>query len=721
MFTEPGPLLPWREASAELESKNHALREAVAHVARRARETRKIAATLRKSQQRLPIHPNEEGTVCAMWRAVHKSYAGKIDGLAAMADRLDGLKDRLDGQVTSLEESYRLKARGNDLDDELRAATARTELEKERHIRLVQSLTSAREAERSADPGSRKESRLRDEAERLEADASVAEALYKSLYQGLQDLQRLHTAEKLPALLKVRAPLVVFLEYDEAFNARLVELAKTFAEVAEAEAASAEVFGSSAKLFAAAVADVRPASDASEMYAKLNARASVAAEASPRRKSDSGFARRLRRNTFGQRTLERPAWLTPPTHSLQPPQTAVTTASACEMIRRLVDLVGELGGARTEGIFRLAESLAEIDEAADAIERCGRMPTRPNLAATLLKRWLTKKLPEPLVPYAQYDAAIERGEDAVAVFESMPDPNKPTLAHMLRFFRTMAQPENAAVTMMGIRNLLTCIGPCIMRPRTEATDVADAAISTDKISAFLEKLVDSDAIDRCPLPPATPLALAAAVVASAPPSSSTSPFEVPTLPIPILAAASAAVATGPAVADTHKSPRCAYYVGSPGSPKFSSSPSGVASAPESPVGKSTSSPSLRARLFKPLPMLPPSPSSLTPRHGHERTRSATPTILPLQRMATSAPEGLGDDAARLQELLQAQQRDSERSERSARERRESTRFEGLGGSEGSTESDGARAHSLHQPMSLQDEKVSKRRSVTLHQILHGLR
>eukprot|EP00727_Mastigamoeba_balamuthi_P013317 m51a1_g8608 hypothetical protein (704) ;mRNA; f:201113-204238 len=215
--------------------------------------------------------------------------------------------------------------------------------------------------------------------------------------------------------------------------------------------------------------------------------------------------------------------------------------AACETVVRLLDAIVRLEGQRFEGIFRIPESAAAVDRAMEALEASQTLPATPNLAAVVLKRWLTKKLPEPLVPFAQYEAAVVKGEDALAVFQSIQEPRRGALQHLLDFVRYFTTAAVADVTKMNARAILTCLTPCVLRPppHLESSKISQIAAMNEKEVAFVQRLVASVAAaefvprDRIVVtsPGGKPTAIPApAAVAAAAPLAASAPAAAPAAP-----------------------------------------------------------------------------------------------------------------------------------------------------------------------------------------------
>eukprot|EP00727_Mastigamoeba_balamuthi_P009630 m51a1_g529 hypothetical protein (602) ;mRNA; r:368223-370457 len=376
-------------------------------------------------------------TVNGAWGAMQRAMATQAEAYGALAGALEAEL----GHLTKL-----LQSHGSSLDEELKASGSRVESEKQRVARLMRDLAAAREAERTLELGPKKLAKAR-EAERLEAE-----------------------------------------EYDFVFKQRLEELSSAYAAIAEAERACATAVAEAARAACEAAAAVDKEADLGETRVRVQARAiELAATPATTRK---GLAKMVRHIAW------KPSKAADAQQQQPQPQQQQSTAEAmqegCRTVVRLVDLVVELGGARTEGIFRLAESQTVVEEAMEAFSR-GTPPATPNLAGVILKRWISKKLPEPLVPFDQYEAGVVKKEDPEKVLARIPEPNRATLLYVFRFLSMMAQPENVEHTKMGIGNLLTCVGPCLIRPppQYEVSDVVSAAIATQNEMMFLKSLIDA--------------------------------------------------------------------------------------------------------------------------------------------------------------------------------------------------------------------------------------
>eukprot|EP00727_Mastigamoeba_balamuthi_P010353 m51a1_g5940 putative rho gtpase-activating protein 39-like (627) ;mRNA; r:116439-118822 len=484
----------WKDACDELDRKTASAREACRALERRAADARRVHGVMEDTARRLPSRLwNEETTTNEAWAALYESQKAHTRAAAALSDRLSAEHRRLSALADSMDRSSaRFRSRGESMSSEVCEALSKVSTERERLSRLCREREQARAAERASDSTKRR-SRAQADAERLASDAAVCEAQYKLLQANARDTQDRYRTSALPNLLT---------EIEEVLERRLTEMRAILVGVAEAETAWAASLSSpaSALLTAACASDV--SSDMAEMRQRLYQRAS-ASEAPVDLIESTSSPAVSPCVTPGSACPDSPPARSAPQRILsvfspriRTPKTPVPTSQSppepsslgYAVLKQLVERVIELGGPRTELVFRLSVERKVADAAMEAFEARGDLPSDVHVAAVLLKQWLATRLPDPVIPTAQYEAAIDREEPPTSVYAAMPEPNKSMLAYVVRFIQTMARPECVARTKMPLPALCTCLAPCLMRG-PQSLSAAQALYSANRESHFLAQLV----------------------------------------------------------------------------------------------------------------------------------------------------------------------------------------------------------------------------------------
>ena len=157
-------------------------------------------------------------------------------------------------------------------------------------------------------------------------------------------------------------------------------------------------------------------------------------------------------------------------------------------------------GMYTEGIFRVPGDQFVINTFkrvfdSGAIEVDFRGCSVHDVAA-LLKLYL-RELPEPLIPFAQYNTLIvaQRHKDAnlnlynsslAGVITELPENNRRILKELLNFLKDLS--KNSNVTMMDVSNLALVIAPNVIRPQI---DTVDTAMQSAIVGQVFEYLIDN--------------------------------------------------------------------------------------------------------------------------------------------------------------------------------------------------------------------------------------
>ncbi|XP_049327637.1 rho GTPase-activating protein 39 isoform X1 [Astyanax mexicanus] len=150
-----------------------------------------------------------------------------------------------------------------------------------------------------------------------------------------------------------------------------------------------------------------------------------------------------------------------------------------------------LGGAQTEGIFRVPGDIDEVNALKLQVDQW-RIPENlsdPNVPASLMKLWY-RELEEPLIPMSFYKQCISNCDDpvaAISVVQSLPDLNRLVLFYFIHFLQVFAQPANVSVTKMDVNNLAMVMAPNCLRCQSD--DPRIIFENTRKEMAFLRMLI----------------------------------------------------------------------------------------------------------------------------------------------------------------------------------------------------------------------------------------
>ncbi|XP_071371706.1 rho GTPase-activating protein 39-like isoform X2 [Centroberyx affinis] len=158
---------------------------------------------------------------------------------------------------------------------------------------------------------------------------------------------------------------------------------------------------------------------------------------------------------------------------------------------QLSQYVLALGGAQTEGIFRVPGDIDEVNALKLQVDQW-RIPENlsdPNVPASLMKLWY-RELEEPLIPMNFYKQCVSNYDDpvsAIAVVQSLPELNRLVLCYFIHFLQVFAQPANVAVTKMDVNNLAMVMAPNCLRCQSDDPRVIFE--NTRKEMSFLRMLI----------------------------------------------------------------------------------------------------------------------------------------------------------------------------------------------------------------------------------------
>lgn len=158
---------------------------------------------------------------------------------------------------------------------------------------------------------------------------------------------------------------------------------------------------------------------------------------------------------------------------------------------QLSQYVLALGGAQTEGIFRVPGDIDEVNALKLQVDQW-RIPENlsdPNVPASLMKLWY-RELEEPLIPMNFYQQCVSNCDDPVAaitVVQSLPELDRLVLCYLIHFLQVFAQPSNVAVTKMDVNNLAMVMAPNCLRCQSD--DPRIIFENTRKEMSFLRMLI----------------------------------------------------------------------------------------------------------------------------------------------------------------------------------------------------------------------------------------
>ncbi|KAM7541863.1 hypothetical protein Aperf_G00000012753 [Anoplocephala perfoliata] len=181
------------------------------------------------------------------------------------------------------------------------------------------------------------------------------------------------------------------------------------------------------------------------------------------------------------------------------------TSSETNYVPRVVyqtaNFIRKYGGLTTDGIFRKCGSRHMIEELCDAYDMARPDPIlRVNehdahAAAGVLKQYL-RELPEPVIPYRQYDRLkatgylIEDGQDLKPIIdqlECLPAPNYSLLQFLCQLLSEVAEHSNE--NRMTVENLASIFAPNILRQADYDPDVEMSVtpVITLTIAGFIRR------------------------------------------------------------------------------------------------------------------------------------------------------------------------------------------------------------------------------------------
>lgn len=158
----------------------------------------------------------------------------------------------------------------------------------------------------------------------------------------------------------------------------------------------------------------------------------------------------------------------------------------------LSEEVLKLGGARTEGIFRVPGDIDEVNALKLHLDRW-EVPecADPHVPGSLIKLWY-RELHEPLIPSDFYTECVENHDDprvAIDIVHRLPEINRLVLTYLVHFLQVFSEPENVTETKMDANNLAMVMAPNCLRCMSD--DPRIIFENTRKEMAFIRTLIQN--------------------------------------------------------------------------------------------------------------------------------------------------------------------------------------------------------------------------------------
>ncbi|KAF9179838.1 hypothetical protein BGZ51_006630 [Haplosporangium sp. Z 767] len=158
----------------------------------------------------------------------------------------------------------------------------------------------------------------------------------------------------------------------------------------------------------------------------------------------------------------------------------------------LKESVINLGGLKTEGIFRISGDLGSVAELRARIE-LGNYDISdiedPHVPCSLLRLWI-RDLPEPVIPYEMYQQCIQGAQDKDAVTKvimSLPLWHKEMMIYLVSFLKTFNNPSVREATKMSLSNLAMVFAPTLLQCSSEEAPMLMNHLQAER--AFVSTLI----------------------------------------------------------------------------------------------------------------------------------------------------------------------------------------------------------------------------------------
>ncbi|KAF9439153.1 hypothetical protein BGZ76_010746 [Entomortierella beljakovae] len=158
----------------------------------------------------------------------------------------------------------------------------------------------------------------------------------------------------------------------------------------------------------------------------------------------------------------------------------------------LKESVINLGGLKTEGIFRISGDLGAVAELRARIE-LGNYDisgiTDPHVPCSLLRLWI-RDLPEPIIPYEMYQQCIQgaQDKDAIAmIVSSLPMWHKEMMIYLMSFLKSFNNQPVKEATKMSLSNLAMVFAPTLLQCSSEDAPMLMGHLQAER--AFVSTLI----------------------------------------------------------------------------------------------------------------------------------------------------------------------------------------------------------------------------------------
>jgi hypothetical protein len=137
----------------------------------------------------------------------------------------------------------------------------------------------------------------------------------------------------------------------------------------------------------------------------------------------------------------------------------------------LLNAVKDLGGFKTEGIFRISAAKQNVDALRmQIIEGDYTINTKDaHIPANLLKEWM-RGMPEPLFTHNVYDECIKVAKEEcqdpqvyMDIMSKLHEVNRHVIYQLIEMILELTKPEHSEVTKMNLKNLAIVFAPSFLR------------------------------------------------------------------------------------------------------------------------------------------------------------------------------------------------------------------------------------------------------------------
>ncbi|KAF9977229.1 hypothetical protein BGZ73_006592 [Actinomortierella ambigua] len=159
----------------------------------------------------------------------------------------------------------------------------------------------------------------------------------------------------------------------------------------------------------------------------------------------------------------------------------------------LKESVEQLGGLRTEGIFRISGDLGAVAELRARIE-LGNYDISgiedPHVPCSLLRLWI-RDLPEPAIPYDFYQRCIQCSQDSEEIskiLEELPIWHKELIVYLVTFLKQFSCDTVRSKTKMNLSNLAMVFAPTLLQCPSDDTPMLMGHLQAER--TFVSTLID---------------------------------------------------------------------------------------------------------------------------------------------------------------------------------------------------------------------------------------